>query len=149
MCTLYRLSQNTSTAGNLCKSWFSCLGNLANNPFFITFTLENGTYSNVLICCLVARMGTLSENACSKRTDLILPLKTLRTNIISCCTSLAETDVSSKCFSKSAYEMEDERRWQFAFSHIKNLCSIRPILSRCTAAAPLQITLLYSMLDRT
>ena len=50
---------------------------------------------------------TLRQNACRIKTDEILPLKTFRMNMISCCDLLAETDVSLKCLSRSAYAYGD------------------------------------------
>jgi len=72
------------------------------------FTLANGILNRVPDCCLVARHGTLSENDCSKNDERILPVKTLRKNIISYCILRAETDTKLKCFSKSMYDSDED-----------------------------------------
>ena len=80
------------------------LTRLPNKHFFTAMTLEKGTFSSVIICCLVVRQGTLIENACRRDAEEILPLNTLRVNIKSCFDRRADTDVSLKCFSGSIYD---------------------------------------------
>ena len=98
-----------SAAGTLSKKPFNCLGSLTKSPLFTAFTLAKGTFRRVLVCCLVVRHGTLRQNACRIKADEILPLKTFRMNMMSCCDLLAETDISLKCLSRSAYD--SERDW--------------------------------------
>ena len=144
-----RVSANRSTVEHFSTNLLTSLGSLTNIPSLTVDTLAYGMRNRVRACCLVARHGTLRENDCNKNDERTLPAKTFLKNMISCWTLRAETETKLKCFSKSRYRSDEHWQRTWALSHIKNLCSILCSQITWDEAAPPQITLQYSKLERT